>query len=399
MQDSPVPGQSRSISDSVSVPPWLCRLWANQRLHLRPKTAHWWGVHISRFLQSVCREQVEGPVDILAKRFLEELAIGPSPPSNWQLDQVRQALDVFARGIEHWRFVPTPEGGIRPAFRLKTTVQAQPECTTAPVADGISRVRAPADGGKSDRVTAGTSWLTRFQVVMRLRNYSIRTEEAYREWIERYLRFHTSEDPLSLGEAEVREFLEYLVTARNVSASTQNQAFSALLFLYGSVLEQPLGDLQQVLRARRPARLPVVLSREEVHRLLAGMEGTLGLIGRLLYGTGLRVMEGLRLRVKDIDFDRGLITVREGKGDKDRTVMLPESLREMLQTHLGRVRILWESDRASDLPGVALPGALERKYPEAGKEWAWMWAFPGRRLSTDPRSGVVRRHHAHEKAI
>jgi integron integrase len=190
-----------------------------------------------------------------------------------------------------------------------------------------------------------------------------------------------------------------IVLARNVASSTQNQAFSALLFLYTMVLERPLGDLQDVLRARRPARLPVVLSPAEVQRLLNGMEGTLGLIARLLYGTGMRLMEGLRLRVKDVDFERGVIIVREGKGDKDRTVMLPERLRQPLQTHLQRVQILWESDRAKDLPGVALPGALERKYPQAGKEWAWMWVFPGRRTSIDPRSGIERRHHAHETAI
>jgi integron integrase len=143
----------------------------------------------------------------------------------------------------------------------------------------------------------------------------------------------------------------------------------------------------------------VVLSREEVQRLLAGMEGTLGLIARLLYGTGLRLLEGLRLRVKDVDFDRGLITVCEGKGDRDRTVMLPEALREPLRTHLERVRLLWEADRARRLCGVWLPDALERKYPEAGKEWVWTWVFPAKRLARDPRSGGERRHHAHETAV
>lgn len=153
------------------------------------------------------------------------------------------------------------------------------------------------------------------------------------------------------------------------------------------------------MRARRPQRLPVVLSREEVQRLLDGMEGTLGLIARLLYGTGLRLMEALRLRVKDLDFDRGQIVVREGKGDKDRVVMLPSALRDGLRSHLARVRVLWESDRADGVPGVWMPGALDQKYPEAGKEWVWMWAFPSKRLAVDPRSGIRRRHHAHETAV
>lgn len=153
------------------------------------------------------------------------------------------------------------------------------------------------------------------------------------------------------------------------------------------------------MRARRPQRLPVVLSRGEVQRLLDVMEGTLGLIARVLYGTGLRLMEGLRLRVKDVDFERGQILVREGKGDKDRVVMLPSALREPLKSHLARVRVLWESDRAGELPGVWMPDALDRKYPQAGKEWSWMWVFPAKRLGMDPRTGIRRRHHAHETAV
>ena len=234
---------------------------------------------------------------------------------------------------------------------------------------------------------------------IRLRNYSFRTEETYVDWVERFARYHSVAEPQALGEAEVREFLEYLAVARNVAASTQNQAFSALLFFYQVVLDRPLGDLGNTVRAKRPGRLPVVLSREEVQRLLKGLEGTLGLVARLLYGTGLRLMEAVRLRVKDVDFERGMITVREGKGNQDRIVMLPATLREPLRTHLERVRMLWESDRARGLPGVALPDALERKYPEAGQEWGWTWVFPAKKLAEDPRSGVRRRHHAHETAV
>jgi integron integrase len=195
------------------------------------------------------------------------------------------------------------------------------------------------------------------------------------------------------------EFLEHLALGRNVSANTQNQAFSALLFLYTQVLKQPLDNLQGTVRARKQRGLPVVLSREEMTRLLAMLEGTTQLMARLMYGTGLRLMECVRLRVKDIDFARGQIFVREGKGGKDRVVMLPESLEASLRSHLERVRILHEEDISGGVAGVYLPHALSVKYPNAGHELGWQWVFPSKRLSEDPRSvgedgkSVVRRHH------
>lgn len=386
-------------------PPWLQRLWAIQRVPLSPERLHWWSVHVQRFLAFVRSHSLEGPVAVLAENFLADERLRKPPLSPWQLDQIRQALDVFARGIEHWQFRTDAQGRRRPAFRVKVQ-SAMGDAASGDLASaraGSDPARSTAGGGPvaEVRVTGGSGvdWRVRFTAMIRLRHYSIRTEQTYREWIERFVRFHGDADPGTLGESEVREFLEYLAVARSVSASTQNQAFSALLFLYDVILERPLGDLRDVLRARRGMRLPVVLSREEVHRVLSGMEGTLGLIARVLYGTGMRLMECLRLRVKDVDFDRGLITIREGKGDKDRTVMLPEALRGALTSHLERVRILWESDRATGLPGVWMPDALDRKYPQAGKEWEWMWVFPGKRLSVDPRSGLERRHHAHETAV
>lgn len=390
----------------VSDPPWLRRLWSMQRVPLPPEKLHWWSVHVQRFLKFVRKHPEEGPVEILVEHFLADLDVQTPPIGPWQRDQVRQALSVFVRGIQNWHLEPDEQGQLRPAFRLKTTgpgVEEEPGGSAA----GEGSVRSVrSDGSPSPVPSVGTvsaegsePWLERFEACMRLQRYSLRTEEAYRDWIRRYLRFHGGAAPGAMAESEVREFLEYLAVARNVSASTQNQALSALLFLYGTVLEQPLGNLKETVRARRPQRLPVVLSRAEVQRLLDVMEGTLGLIARLLYGTGLRLMEGLRLRVKDLDFDRGQIVVREGKGDKDRIVMLPGALREPLKVHLARVRVLWESDRAAGLPGVWMPDALDRKYPEAGKEWAWMWAFPAKRLAVDPRSGILRRHHAHETAV
>ena len=200
------------------------------------------------------------------------------------------------------------------------------------------------------------------------------------------------------GEGEVRAFLEELAVGRGVAAATQNQAFSALLFFFSEVLKLPLGKVD-ALRAKRTTRLPVVLSREEVRRLLGGLEGTMSLIGRLLYGTGMRMMEAIRLRVKDVDFDRQQVIVREGKGSKDRVVMLPETLREPLREHLERVRILFNEDRAAGLPGVWLPGAYGVKDPKAGERWEWQWVFPSKSVGKDPRSEVRRRHHVHDNGV
>ena len=406
-------------------PEWLKRLWANQRVPLGAEKLYWWGVHVQSFLSFVRRQGLEGPMEVLAARFLEDLKVTRPPLPPWRLDQARQALEVFARGQEHWHFERDEAGRPRPAFRIKAGVETN-QGTGASVSQwaGGGKGFEKADGefrggngggggedgiGKSDlRFQSGNvgggekqepGWRERMTTAIRLRHYSLRTEETYTEWVGRFARYHSAADPQVLGEAEVREFLEYLAVARNVSASTQNQAFSALLFYFQVVLERPLGDLGDTVRAKRSGRLPVVLSREEVQRLLKGLEGTLGLIARLLYGTGLRLMEAVRLRVKDVDFERGMITVREGKGNQDRVVMLPETLREALRIHLERVHLLWESDRAKGLLGVWLPDALERKYPEAGKEWGWMWVFPAKKLTRDPRSGVTRRHHAHETAV
>jgi len=236
---------------------------------------------------------------------------------------------------------------------------------------------------------------------MRMRHYSLRTEESYVQWIVRFFRWCEAGGIWSDGEADegtVRRFLEHLAVERGVSASTQNQAFSALMFLYGEILGKPLGGVDAV-RAKRPTRLPVVLSQEEVRRLLQELDGTMGLIGRLLYGCGLRLMELLRLRVKDVDFDRHQIMVRQGKGAKDRVVMLPESVRKPLRDHLERVRRLFDSDREAGVAGVWLPDALAVKFPKAGKEWAWQWVFPSKGLGTDPRGGETRRHHVHDNSV
>jgi integron integrase len=234
---------------------------------------------------------------------------------------------------------------------------------------------------------------------IRFKHYSIRTEQAYCGWVRRFILFHNKRHPREMGAHEVEAFLTHLAVAGRVSASTQNQAKSALLFLYKEVLETELPWLDDVESAKASKRLPVVLTPEEVQRLLVLIEGTAGLILRLLYGTGMRIMECLRLRVKDVDFARGEILVREGKGFKDRVTMLPNTLAAPLKSHLARVKALHDEDLAAGCGEVYLPWALARKYPHAACEWAWQYVFVAARRSVDPRSGAVRRHHVEAQSI
>ena len=234
---------------------------------------------------------------------------------------------------------------------------------------------------------------------LRLRHYSIRTEQAYVQWIKRFILFHGKRHPAEMGADEIRHFLSHLASDGSVAASTQNQALSALLFLYRDVLGVELPYVEGIERARRPARVPVVLTREEAGRLLSQVGGTYRLMAGLLYGSGLRLMECVRLRVKDLDFGYRQVTVRDGKGEKDRRTVLPESLTGPLERHLERIRLLHEEDLSGGYGRVYLPYALERKYPSAAAEWVWQWVFPAGKLSRDPRSGEVRRHHASEDML
>jgi integron integrase len=234
---------------------------------------------------------------------------------------------------------------------------------------------------------------------IRFKHYSIRTEQAYLDWIRRFIRHFGKRHPREMGATEVQEFLTHLAVAGRVAASTQNQAKSALLFLYREVLGLELPWLDDVEAAKAPKRLPVVLTGAEVMATLARLDGTNALIARLLYGTGLRIMECLRMRVKDVVFERGEILVRDGKGAKDRVTMLPASLMAALREQFERVRELHRQDLAAGHGEVYLPYALDRKYPQAGREWMWQYVFPSAALSVDPRSGVVRRHHVQDQTV
>jgi integron integrase len=218
-------------------------------------------------------------------------------------------------------------------------------------------------------------------------------------WIKRFIFFHNKRHPQDLGEAEIARFLTSLATDSHVSASTQNQALNALLFLYHQVLAKKIGYVNGVVRAKRPKRLPVVLTREEVKSVLGLLQGLEWIMGTLLYGAGLRLMECMRLRVKDVDFSRNEMRVRSGKGDKDRVTMLPAVVKEALLKHLEVVRKQYETDVKNGFSGVFLPYALERKYPNAAREWGWQWLFPASKYYVDPQSGKILRHHLHESVL
>jgi integron integrase len=224
---------------------------------------------------------------------------------------------------------------------------------------------------------------------LRVKHYSLRTEDSYLHWIRRFILFHGKKHPRDMGGPQVEAFLSHLATVGRVAASTQNQALSALLFLYREVLQVELPWMEGVVRAKRPKHVPVVLTENEVRALLAQLEGTRWLVVSLLYSSGARLLEGLRLRVKDVDFERHEITVRDGKGARDRVTMLPERLVEPLRSHLARVRALHERDLAEGFGEVHMPFALARKYPKAGRSWIWQYIFPSGRRSVDPADGVI----------
>jgi len=255
-----------------------------------------------------------------------------------------------------------------------------------------------AYGHKKKRSTDGfhpksAKLLDQVREVLRYHHYGLQTEKAYVHWVRQFILFHNKRHPREMGKDEIEGFLSYLAVEKDVAASTQNQAFNALLFLYRRVLDLPFADDVAAIRAKKPPRLPVVLSRDEMARLLGAMRGDAVLMARVMYGGGLRLKELLRLRVQDIDFDNGYLMIRAGKGDKDRTTLLAQSVREDMKGHLQKVRKTFEQDLQSGHANVWLPGALARKYPNAPKSWEWQFVFPAKSLSKDPETGEVRRHH------
>ena len=235
--------------------------------------------------------------------------------------------------------------------------------------------------------------------LIRMKHYSLRTEQAYLKWIKRYILFHRKRHPKDMGEIEIREFITYLAVEKHVAASTQNQALNAVIFLYKEILNIELGQIGGIIWAKRSPKLPVVFTRDEVKRIFNHLEGTYKLIAGLLYGAGLRLLECLRLRIQDIDFSENQITVRDAKGGRDRITILPQSIKEHLMLHINKVKALHHEDLHEGYGEVYLPFALAEKYPKAPKQWAWQYVFPSARRSIDPLSGKIRRHHASETSV
>lgn len=359
-----------------------------------PEGARPWLVrHAQRFIAMLQGDgrglRAAEPGDVAA--FLNEVSREGSL-RDWQFRQCVQAIEIllvdvgelpWALGFDwgYWREAAKALRGEHP------TVARRPRGPAGGTREGTTRppaVFAPL--------------LDRLVQEIRVRQYSIRTEQTYRHWVERFLRRFPDATPASIGMREVEAFLSDLAVRRNVSPSTQNLALTSLVFFFREVLGRPLPDMDFA-RAKRARRLPVVLSRAEVSALLKAMDGVYALMAGLMYGTGMRLMECVRLRVKDVDFAYGSITVRDGKGNKDRVVPLPRRYAGALKAHLERVQAIHRDDLNAGFGRVHLPHALAVKYPNAAAEWAWQYVFPSSRLSTDPREGITRRHHLHENSL
>ncbi|MBU4263772.1 MAG: integron integrase [Proteobacteria bacterium] len=365
---------------------------------IKESARHWYVKRAEAFIRAAKGKKLldHAPADI--NRYLEEQGRKDGIP-DWQFLQIIDAIQILLQTAnaacgsqvnwEYWRNSaqgltdthPTiaREGGILPSD--------QPS-GRAPLLNAVC-VRH----GK---------FLDELVAVIRQRNYSIRTEQAYLGWVCRFLQFIGEREVAAVGEAEIASFLQDLAVRGQVAASTQNQALNALVFFFTQVVKREIGILGDFVRAKRPRRLPVVLSRAEASRLLQELQKLSSLhylMAALLYGTGMRLMECVRLRVQDVDFDQNLIMVRDGKGQKDRVVPFPQSLRQPLTGHLEEIRRLHQEDMAQGLGEVFLPDALARKYTNAVREWIWQFVFPSGRLSVDPRSGATRRHHIHENGL
>jgi integron integrase len=289
-----------------------------------------------------------------------------------------------------------PVAGSATPARPTPTLGGPPATVVPPTAAAVEppTLRSRAPSGREEPGPAA-----RMRLALRARHYSCRTEKAYLGWLRRFALYHRGRSVEEMGREEVAAYLAMLATRDHVAASTQNQAFSALLFFYRDVLEREIPGLEDVVRAKRPIRVPLVLAPEEVRSVLCRIRGTPRIMAGLMYGSGLRLLECCRLRVKDVDFFRREITVRDGKGRKDRVTVLPDAMVERLQVHLERVHRLHQADIAAGAGSVVLPDALDRKYVEASLEWPWQWVFPANRLYTDVETGARRRHHIHESAV
>ncbi len=322
-----------------------------------------WGKRFQRFLNGVPLEQASSQ---MVNAYLSELE-KENDIKNWQVDQARHSLIILYKNVLK---INLYQSGFRQKVKFKDSVDNPNELKKF-------------HGKLIDLVISE----------IRVRHFSIRTEEAYVGWIERFLSFNGFKDPISLDSSYIAKYLDFLATNRNVSSSTQNQALNAIVFLYTQVLKKDPGDFSGFARAKKPVIVPTVLTKSEINNLIDNLDDVYKLMAGIMWGSGLRVMECVRLRIKDIDFEAGQIIVRDGKGAKDRVTMLPQSYVEPMMNQLKSTRLIFDDDKRHDAAGVYLWPAFERKNPSAGKEWIWQYVFPSQRLSVDPHTRQIRRHH------
>ena len=333
----------------------------------------------SRFLKERCRIRDKNVAyySLWVAGCYEFLGMNPKRPLS--AEKTRRYLDNLATKKEDWQ-VKQADYALRLYNYYISSIQRSGD-------------RKGQNGKQWDKLTE------KVRTVLRLQHLSYRTEKTYLHWL-KHFRGYLREKPLStLNDDDLRNFLSYLAVERKVASATQNQAFNALLYTFRYGLGKEVGNLGKVVRARYKKRLPVVLSPREVFQLLERLEGTYQLMAKIIYGGGLRLNECLRLRIKDVNPEQGIVIVRSGKGDKDRQTLFPSSISDCYHAHLERIRKVYEGDRSRGVAGVSLPGALERKYPNAGKEWSWFWVFPASNLSVDPATNTVRRHHVYENSL
>jgi integron integrase len=361
----------------ISFPNWEQAL---SRIDLPERRKQSWTITIRWFL-SFCRRG-RAPVTAQSARDFVAWAQAQKQRPAWMIEEWKNAL--------RWFFQSAPRSGSAKGNCVKADAASREK-----VGGAMAREEVRPTGGPGEV----SSWKEAFLTVVRRRHYSFRTEQSYLVWIERFARCHKATKLQDLGTEQVKAFLDQMALNERLSASSQRQALNALVFLYREVFEKDLGDFSDFRRAKVRPHAPVWLNGDEIKRLFDCLEGDWNLMAKIMFGGGLRLMELLRLRVKDVDLDQGVITVRAGKGDKDRFTALAHVTVEPLRGHLERMRVLYEQDRRAGIAGVWLPEGLERKYPKAGEEWPWFWVWPENDLSIDPRSGVMRRHHLLERSF
>lgn len=364
---------------------------------IKPSAAKWYVKRAEQFIAAFPNQRIRDLDPNQINDYLKSLG-RDSRLEDWQY---RQAIDAIRSLLNTIQYASVNAIDWQHWLDSATTLSAQHPsiARTTPALSAEHFAERAGNSSFAHTIRSHSELFHRLSEAIHVRGMAIRTEKTYLHWVCRFILANDGRSPADMGAAEVSHFLTQLAVKRNVAISTQNVALNALVFLFDHVLERPLGELNEFRRAKRPKRLPVVLSVNEVKALLAELSGIHALIGGLLYGTGMRLMECLTLRVQDIDFERSSITVRRAKGNKDRTLPLPDRLTADLRQHLIEVRSLHQDDLEKGFGEVFLPDALARKYPNAAREWRWQYVFPSTRLSTDPRTGVIRRHHLHESSV